>query len=237
MAIVERAAAEEAAASPPLGWAAPAVRAVRPDARPESRRSHASTWRVGPGRCAAGRARSTCCAPMGCAVSATTASRRPPAGARGARVRVAEPWVALRARHPVVVDAAVLAAVLFDDRPRRGAASPGRHHAACAWLIDYEIASVAARKAAAGLGEVAAQGLADFRALAIERAAVDPAAIAGLAMSYGITPYDAAYLWARGRAAGTAGDVRRRAGAGGATAPGKQGRLTRAGHGSSSVRA
>ncbi len=34
MAIVERAAAEEAAASPPLGWAAPAVRAVRPDARP-----------------------------------------------------------------------------------------------------------------------------------------------------------------------------------------------------------
>ena len=34
MAIVERAAAEEAAASPALGWAAPAVRAPRPDARP-----------------------------------------------------------------------------------------------------------------------------------------------------------------------------------------------------------
>jgi plasmid stability protein len=34
MAIVERAAAEEAAAAPPLGWAASAVRAPRPDARP-----------------------------------------------------------------------------------------------------------------------------------------------------------------------------------------------------------
>jgi plasmid stability protein len=34
MALVERAAAEEAAAPPPLGWAAPAVRAPRPDARP-----------------------------------------------------------------------------------------------------------------------------------------------------------------------------------------------------------
>jgi plasmid stability protein len=34
MAIVERAAAEEAAAAPALGWAAPAVRAVGPAARP-----------------------------------------------------------------------------------------------------------------------------------------------------------------------------------------------------------
>jgi len=129
-------------------------------------------------------------------LSPAKASRRAPAVARAARVRVAEPSVALRARHPVVVDAAVLAAVLFDEPARDEAL---RHlvgttlHAP--WLVDYEIASVAARKAAAGLGEVAAQGLADFRALAIERAAVDPAAIAGLAMSYGITPYDAAYLW------------------------------------------
>jgi predicted nucleic acid-binding protein len=118
------------------------------------------------------------------------------AGARTARVRVAEPSLALRARHPVVVDAAVLAAVLFDEPGRddalRALAGTTLH---APWLVDYEIASVATRKAAAGLGEVAAQGLADFRALAIERAPVDPAAIAGLAMSYGITPYDAAYLW------------------------------------------
>lgn len=117
-------------------------------------------------------------------------------GGRTARVRVAEPSFALRARHPVVVDAAVLAAVLFDEPGRDGAlralAGTTLH---APWLVDYEIASVAASKAAAGLGEVAAQGLADFRALAIERAPVDPAAIAGLAMSYGITTYDAAYLW------------------------------------------
>ena len=112
------------------------------------------------------------------------------------RVRVAEPALALRARYPVVVDAAVLAAVLFDEPGRDDAL---RHLAGTTlhapWLVDCEIASVAAAKAAAGLAEVAAQGLADYRALAIERAPVDPAAIAGLAMSYGITPYDAAYLW------------------------------------------
>jgi predicted nucleic acid-binding protein len=112
------------------------------------------------------------------------------------RIRVAQPSVALRARHPVVVDAAVLAAVLFDE-PGRDAAL---HHLAgttlhAPWLVDCEIASVAVRKAAAGLGEIAAQGLADFRTLALQRSAVDPAAIAGLALSYGITPYDAAYLW------------------------------------------
>ena len=62
-------------------------------------------------------------------------------------MRVAEPSVALRARHPVVVDAAVLAAVLFDEPARDEAL---RHLAGTTlhapWLIDYEIASVAARR-------------------------------------------------------------------------------------------
>jgi hypothetical protein len=46
-----------------------------------------------------------------------------------------------------------------------------------------------------GLGDVAAQGLTDYRAFAIERVRVDPFVQAGLAMSYGLSTYEAAYLW------------------------------------------
>jgi hypothetical protein len=43
-------------------------------------------------------------------------------------------------------------------------------------LIDYEMASVALAKARAGLGDIAAQGLADYKVLALERAWVEPVA-------------------------------------------------------------
>jgi predicted nucleic acid-binding protein len=112
------------------------------------------------------------------------------------RIRVTAPATALRPRHPVVVDAGVLAAVLFDEPERdlalRHLAGTTLHAPA---LIDYEIASVALGKARAGLGEVASQGLADLRELALERAQVDAFAQAGIAMSYGLGSYEAAYLW------------------------------------------
>lgn len=108
----------------------------------------------------------------------------------------AEPGASLRVRRPIVVDCAVLAAVLFDEPGRvqalRQMAGMSLH---APQLIDYEMASVALAKAREGLGEVAAQGLSDFRRLALERAWVDPMAQAALAMSYQISSYDAAYLW------------------------------------------
>jgi len=112
------------------------------------------------------------------------------------RVRLAEPASALRGRHPVVVDCAVLAAVLFDE-PERDAALRALAGAAlhAPWLIDFEIASVAAHKARAGLGEVAAQGLSDYRVLALQRLPVDPFAQVGLSISYRVSTYEAAYLW------------------------------------------
>jgi len=118
--------------------------------------------------------------------------------ARTARRRVlrAAPPTALRLRHPVVVDCGVLAAVLFDEPEReaalRGLAGASLHAPS---LLDYEIASVAAHKARAGQGEAAAQGLADYAVLALQRVAVAPFVQAGLAVSYGISTYDAAYLW------------------------------------------
>lgn len=111
------------------------------------------------------------------------------------RLFLAEPFMLGRARLPVVVDAGVLAAVLFDEPEREAAArqlAGAALHAPV--LLDAEIAHVAHGKARAGLAEVAAQGLGDFRALALERVPVDPFVQVGLAMSYGITTDDAAYL-------------------------------------------
>lgn len=112
------------------------------------------------------------------------------------RVWTAEPGASLRMRRPVVVDAGVLAAVLFDEPERTAAVKALAGMALCApqWA-DVEIASVGLAKAREGLGEVAAQGLADYRQLALERVAVDPMALVGLGLSYRVSVRDAAYLW------------------------------------------
>lgn len=112
------------------------------------------------------------------------------------RLFSAQPGAALRVRRPVVVDAGVLSAVLFDEAEGPAAlrqiAGMTLH---APQLIDYEIASAALAKARAGLGDIAAQGLSDYKVLALERVWVEPVAQAALAMSYRITSYDAAYLW------------------------------------------
>lgn len=112
------------------------------------------------------------------------------------RLFTAQPGASLRVRQPVVVDAGVLGAVLFDE-PEGPAAlrEIGGMALHAPQLIDYEIASIALAKARAGSGELAAQGLTDYRVLALERVPVDPIAQASLAMSYRLTSYDAAYLW------------------------------------------
>jgi predicted nucleic acid-binding protein len=112
------------------------------------------------------------------------------------RVLLAQPAAALRGRHPVVVDCGVLAAVLFDE-PERDAALRALTGAAlhAPWLIDFEIASAAAHKARSGLAETAAQGLSDYRVLALQRLPVDPFVQVGLSISYRVSTYDAAYLW------------------------------------------
>jgi len=112
------------------------------------------------------------------------------------RLFTAQPGASLRVRQPVVVDAGVLGAVLFDE-PEGPAAlrEIGGMALHAPGLIDYEIASIALAKARAGSGDLAAQGLTDYRVLALERVSVDPIAQASLAMSYRLTSYDAAYLW------------------------------------------
>lgn len=111
-------------------------------------------------------------------------------------VFVAEPPVAYLVRPPLVVDCSLLAAALFDE-PERDAAV-GRMTGCelfAPWLLDFEIASVALKKAREGLHEVVACGLADFTTLTLERRAIDIEAQLALALRYNISTYDAAYLW------------------------------------------
>lgn len=100
---------------------------------------------------------------------------------------------------PLVVDCSVLAALLFDEPERPLAAEhlAGRSlHAP--WLLDLEIASVAAKKAAAGAADSARLGLQDYASLSLSRHAVEPLALLDLAQRYRLTVYDAAYLWLAG---------------------------------------
>ena len=109
---------------------------------------------------------------------------------------VAEPPASYRVRQPMVVDCSVLAAALFDE-PERDVATRrlSGAHLYAPYLLDFEIASVALKKARHGLAEVAALALADYQALRLERVRVEPDVQVELAARYDLTTYDAAYLW------------------------------------------
>lgn len=108
---------------------------------------------------------------------------------------VAEPSGAYARRPPLVVDCSVLAAVLFDEPERESAALALAGKALFAPdLIDHELASVAVKKARAGLIEVAEQGLSDLVRLAISRRRIDPTQQWAAARAHDLTAYDAAYL-------------------------------------------
>ena len=115
-----------------------------------------------------------------------------------ATLHVAEPPVAYARRPRIVADATVLAAVLFGEDEQREAVALLRGRALVApHLVDYEITNVALNKLRRGrlpLDSVSAS-LDAYMELAIERHAIDLAAVLALAQRYRLTAYDAAYLW------------------------------------------
>jgi predicted nucleic acid-binding protein len=110
---------------------------------------------------------------------------------------VAEPRALWLQRPPVVADCSVLAALLFNEPAGEDAGAMLVDKAVHApTLLPYEVASVAGKKLRAGAlqAEVDA-ALADFAEQRIELHAVPPDAAAALAARYGLSAYDAAYLW------------------------------------------
>lgn len=109
---------------------------------------------------------------------------------------VVEPPAQYMARPPVVVDCSALAGMLFEEpwqAPAREKIYGRTLHAP--FLLEMEITSVALKKHKQGLDEVAAEGLASFRALNIALHQIKPADVLALALQYKLSAYDASYLW------------------------------------------
>jgi len=116
---------------------------------------------------------------------------------KGPALIVAEPPATYLIRPPLVVDCSVLSAVLFEE-PMRDEAL--RHLSGKALhaptLLDHEIASVAAKKQRQHWpAESIAMALSDYAKQEIVLHRADIAAQVALANQYGLSAYDAAYLW------------------------------------------
>ena len=113
------------------------------------------------------------------------------------RLRVAEHRAAYSQRPPLVADASVLAAAVFEEQGHDEARAllHGRSlHAP--HLLDFEIASVSLKKLTRDrmARDTVAAALSAYGRLAIERHSVDAEAMLAIAERYRLTTYDAAYL-------------------------------------------
>jgi predicted nucleic acid-binding protein len=110
---------------------------------------------------------------------------------------LAEPPASYLARPPLVLDCSVLCAVLFDEPAREEALKhlQGKDlHAPT--LLDHEVANVAVRKSRQNTpAESIALGLSDYADQPINLHRTDATAQVELARRYGLSGYDAAYLW------------------------------------------
>lgn len=115
---------------------------------------------------------------------------------RSPRLVVAEVRGRYAARPPLVVDCSVVAAILFDEPDREAAARAlaGKDLFAPELIAD-ELVSVAVKKSRRGLEDVVRQALVDFAELELTRCRADLHAQRRLALEYGLSAYDAAYLW------------------------------------------
>jgi predicted nucleic acid-binding protein len=111
---------------------------------------------------------------------------------------LAEPPAAYARRPRLVVDASVLASVLFAERGGEHALAWLQGRALCApFLIDFELANAALQKTRRRTmsEDAAAAALQALATLDLERLGVDAAEVLRLAARYELSAYDAAYLW------------------------------------------
>jgi predicted nucleic acid-binding protein len=101
----------------------------------------------------------------------------------------------------MVVDASVIAAIVFDEPElERAAATIAGYRAVAPGLIDFEMANIALtqlRRRALTMDRAAA-AMTEYFDLPIERQPVAGAELVALGHRFGVTAYDAAYLWLAG---------------------------------------
>jgi predicted nucleic acid-binding protein len=111
---------------------------------------------------------------------------------------IAEPPPGGYSRPPLVVDASIVSAIVFNESGSEAAAARLRAYELVApTLLDYEVANVACNKLARRVltQETAAFALDNFRVMAVDRVPVNCAGLPPLCERYALTAYDAAYLW------------------------------------------
>jgi predicted nucleic acid-binding protein len=117
------------------------------------------------------------------------------------RAFVEEPAFSFWSRPPMVVDASLIAAIVFDEPGQEEAVQALRGRQAVApGLLRYEMANIGVKKLRRGELSLE-ETLASLHALAafdIEYGEIDPVAVLRLAQGYRLTAYDASYLWLAG---------------------------------------
>jgi len=114
-----------------------------------------------------------------------------------ARLYLAEPPVSYLIRPPLVIDCSVLSAAIFNEETRLQAMHimSGKKLNA-PYLLDHEIISVALKKTRLGWpAQAITDALADYAVQDIQMHDTDIQAQHALALRYGLSAYDAAYLW------------------------------------------
>ena len=110
-------------------------------------------------------------------------------------LHIAEPPAQYLLRPALVVDCSCLAGFVFDEdwkeQARRQLDGRTLH---APHVLHAEIANVAVKKLRRGESH-ATHGLAEAAAMEIELHPINAPAVATLAMQYGLSAYDAAYLW------------------------------------------
>ena len=97
---------------------------------------------------------------------------------------------------PLVLDCSTLAGLIFQEAWHALASDRIRGkllHAPS--LLPFEITSVAAKKHRMGRPDIAAEGLLQFATMDIALHRIEPMLVLGLAVRYGLSTYDASYLW------------------------------------------
>ena len=119
-----------------------------------------------------------------------------PAHAPSPVLYVAEPPARYLPQPPLVVDCSALAGILFQEpwlEQARGRLAGRSLYAP--FILQSEICNVALKKASHGATVAAAAGLAQWQDLDIELLRIDAAATFQIAQRYGLSAYDAGYLW------------------------------------------
>ena len=117
---------------------------------------------------------------------------------RGAQrtLHVAEPPARYLVLPPVVIDCSTLAGVVFQESWNQKASERIQGKTLHApYLLQVEMARVAAKKHQQGFADLAAKGLGQYAEMNIELHAIDPVQTLDLALRYSLSAYDASYLW------------------------------------------